>query len=88
VAIARGGNFPPGAVVRLTWRDGITERDNTVTVAPDGSFRWQALVFRRDALGARVLRAERVRGSRFGAVSADFLVVPRSLQPPQLVGRG
>jgi hypothetical protein len=88
VALARGENFPPGARVRLTWRDGITERDNTVTVAPDGTFRWQALVFRRDALGARVLRAERVQGPEFGAVTADFLVVPRSLQPPQLVGRG
>jgi hypothetical protein len=88
VTLAEGSDFPPGAEVRLVWRDGITATDNTVTVAPDGSFTWQALVFRKDALGPRELHAERGTGPAFQTATADFLVVPRNQQPPIFEGRG
>jgi Tol biopolymer transport system component len=96
VPTASGTNFPPGATVRLVWRedaapDGtlpITATGNEVEVAPDGTFSWPALVFRRDILGPRQLVAEPVDGPGFGAVAADFLVVPRSLDPPEFEGRG
>jgi len=90
VAIASGANFPDAARVRLTWSAGITFRNNVVEVQPDGTFTWQALVFRKDVLGPRQLVAEWVPGSgpRFGPVSVGFLVVPRPLDPPEFEGRG
>jgi hypothetical protein len=96
VPVARGVNFPPGARVRLVWRveqppEGtlpITPLGNRRVVAPDGTFSFPALVFRKDILGPRLLVAQRVDGPRFGEVSAEFLVVPRSLDPPEFEGRG
>ena len=88
VTLAKGTNFPPGATVSLVWSEGITARANTVRVAPDGTFVWQALVFRHDVLGRRVLDATRVAGTLFGPVrSNEFLVVPGTLQPPDFKNR-
>lgn len=96
VPTASGVNFPPGARVRLTWRgiDGqqdtlpITTTGNELVVAPDGTLSWPALVLRKDVLGARQLVASPVDGPGFGETAADFLVVPRSLDPPEFEGRG
>ncbi|SCF03185.1 WD40-like Beta Propeller Repeat [Micromonospora viridifaciens] len=90
VTAASGANFPPGARVRLRWAPGITTTPDTVTAGPDGSFRTQLLVLRKDTLGPRDLTAARVSGPAFGPVRAPepFLVVPRELGPPVFAGRG
>ena len=84
VTRAVGTDFPPGAVVRLTWEKGITATPDTVVVGPDGTFRTHKLIMRKDPLGPRMLRAELVSGRRFAAVRSEraFLVVPRHLAPP------
>jgi len=90
VTAAVGADFPAGARVRLRWEPGITTTPDTVTVGPDGSFRTQVLVLRKDTLGPRDLTASRVSGRAFGPVRAPepFLVVPRGLGPPVFGGRG
>ncbi|WP_305073000.1 LpqB family beta-propeller domain-containing protein [Micromonospora okii] len=90
VTAAVGTGFPPGATVRLRWQPGITTTPDTVRAAPDGSFRTQVLVLRRDELGPRDLAAARVSGPAFGPVRAaePFLVVPRAFDPPVFGGRG
>jgi uncharacterized repeat protein (TIGR01451 family) len=89
VTRAMGTEFPPGAVIRLAWDPGVTAAPNTVTVGPDGTFDVQELIMRKDQLGPRILRAELVSGTRFGAVrtAKEFLVVPRQLAPPIYGGR-
>ncbi|MEV4758117.1 VWA domain-containing protein [Micromonospora sp. NPDC049559] len=84
VTEAVGSNFPPGAVVRLNWSFGITATPDRVTVAPDGTFRTQVLIMRKEPLGPRDLVATLVTGTNFGTVQTPqpFLVVPRSLAPP------
>jgi uncharacterized repeat protein (TIGR01451 family) len=85
VARVTGKEFPPGVAINLTWDKGINPASRKFTVRPDGTFDGQALVFRRDQLGARFLAAS---GLRFGAVQDDFLVVPRTFSPPDFVSRG
>ena len=89
VTEARGRNFPPGARVRLAWQPGVTATPDTVTVAADGTFRVQVLILRKDRLGPRDLTVTRISGPRFAAVGTTeaFLVVPRSLTPPDFTGR-
>ncbi|GAB3160832.1 VWA domain-containing protein [Micromonospora sonneratiae] len=89
VTVAVGTNFPPGARVRLTWDFGITATPDTVPVNPDGTFRTQVLILRKDPLGPRRLKAVLVSGTRFGPVTTEqpFLVVPRALDPPNFHGR-
>ena len=90
VTAAIGADFPPGARVRLRWSPGITTVPDTVVVGPDGSFRAQVLVLRKDTVGPRDLTAGPVGGPTFGPVRAPvpFLVVPRELGPPVFSGRG
>ncbi|SDZ21356.1 component of the Tol biopolymer transport system [Micromonospora pattaloongensis] len=90
VTAAVGADFPPGARVRLRWSPGITTVPDTAVVGPDGSFRAQVLVLRKDTLGPRDLTAGPVTGPAFGPVRAPvpFLVVPRELGPPVFSGRG
>jgi Tol biopolymer transport system component len=90
VTIATGTNFPPGTVLKLVWRDGISA-PMEVTVDVNGRFQAQVLVFHKDRLGPRRLVAVRIRdGSAFGDVvsSTDFLVVAATQSPPNFVGRG
>lgn len=88
VTEVRGVEFPPGATVRLTWQPGITATPDTVVVNPDGTFSRQQLVMRKDELGPRQLQATWASGgARFGLVGTDFLVVPRTLDPPMFTGR-
>ncbi|MFC0601538.1 VWA domain-containing protein [Streptomyces palmae] len=84
VPLARGKDFPPGAVVTLTWHPGITAARSTVRVAPDGTFDAQVLVLRKDRLGPRTLRAE---VSGLDPMEKPFLVVQRHLEPPDFAGR-
>jgi hypothetical protein len=89
VTQASGTNFPPGAVVRLSWDLGITATPNTVTINPDGTFRADMLIMRKDPLGERRLVGVRVTGTPFGHIRTEqpFLVVPRSLDPPDFDSR-
>jgi hypothetical protein len=90
VTIATGTNFPPGAVLTLVWREGLSA-PTEITVDSFGRFQAQVLVFHKDRLGPRLLVAVRVRGgAAFGDVVArqEFLVVPPTQGPPKFVGRG
>lgn len=85
---ATGSGFPPGATVRLGWTTGISPTPGEVVVRPDGTVEAQVLVFHNDLVGPRLLEATAVLGPRFGPVrSAEFLVVPRTLQPPDFASR-
>ncbi|MGW7291426.1 HYR domain-containing protein [Streptomyces xiamenensis] len=84
VAIVRGENFPPGTQVTLSWEPGITAAQAPVRAAADGTFEAQIPVLRKDQLGARVLRAET---AEFEPFEEDFLVVQRTLRPPDFIGR-
>ncbi|MFG2134625.1 HYR domain-containing protein [Streptomyces sp. NPDC048751] len=85
VVLAEGRDFPAGTVVRLKWSQGITAATAPVRVSADGTFRTQVLVLRKDRTGPRLLRAT---GPGYDPLTAKILVVPRSLQPPDFIGRG
>lgn len=80
---AVGTGFPPGVTVTLLWDPGISA-PTTVQVGPDGTFRRQMLVFYHDRIGPRRLVAT---GSGFGAVDAQFVVVPGGQEPKDFVQR-
>ncbi|MDX2678039.1 HYR domain-containing protein [Streptomyces sp. NY05-11A] len=85
VVLAEGRDFPAGTVVQLKWSQGITAATVPVRVGADGTFRTQVLVLRKDRTGPRLLRAT---GPGYDPLTAPVLVVPRSLQPPDFIGRG
>ncbi|WP_158852224.1 HYR domain-containing protein [Saccharothrix deserti] len=86
---ATGKSFPPGARVKLAWTLGISPTPGEVVVRADGTFDTQVLVFHNDRIGPRQLEGTALLGPPFGAVrSKDFLVVPRTLQPPDFATRG
>ncbi|MFF3334449.1 HYR domain-containing protein [Streptomyces sp. NPDC002888] len=85
VVLAEGRDFPAGTVVQLKWNQGITAATAPVRVGADGTFRTQVLVLRKDRTGTRLLRAT---GPGYDPVTAKVLVVPRTLQPPDFIGRG
>jgi hypothetical protein len=84
---AVGHDFPPGATVRLTWQPGITGQPDTVVVDAGGGFAVPVLVFQKDQLGPRELRATPVQGPAFGTVAAPFLVTAGQAQPGDFVSR-
>uniref|UniRef100_UPI002811A001 hypothetical protein n=1 Tax=Saccharothrix sp. TaxID=1873460 RepID=UPI002811A001 len=86
---AKGTGFPPGGTVKLAWTVGISATPGTVVVEDDGTFDAQVLVFENDLVGPRELAATAEAGPGFAEVRSNpFLVVPKSLQPPDFVGRG
>ncbi|GAA2057337.1 hypothetical protein GCM10009757_36040 [Streptomyces cheonanensis] len=85
VVIVRGENFPPDTLVELSWDPGITPARVPLRAGADGTFETQLPVLRKDRLGPRVLRAET---AEFAPFEEDFLVVQRTLRPPDFVGRG
>ncbi|HEY5835148.1 DUF11 domain-containing protein [Streptomyces sp.] len=88
VTQARGRDFPPGAVLRLTWNRGVTVATAPVRVGRDGTFSAPVLVLTQDALGPRDLRvADSAPVARFGPVRAAYLVVPGVLQPSDFTWR-
>ena len=80
-----GRNFPPGALVTFAWDRGITQRTIPVTVAADGTFVVPVMVFNRDVLGLRTLRAVPAAatptGTTFAPVTSGYLVVSGHDQP-------
>ncbi|XVV01706.1 hypothetical protein ACQPW3_30535 [Actinosynnema sp. CA-248983] len=86
---ATGTGFPPGGTVKLAWTVGISATPGTLVVKDDGTFDAQVLVFENDLVGPRELAATAEAGPGFAEVRSNpFLVVPKSLQPPDFVGRG
>ncbi len=83
VTIAEGTGFPPGAVVRLSWSQGITPHLRDVTADAKGRFRIPVLVFHNDRTGQRELQAEAVAGTGFAPVRAPMLVTRGSVVPPR-----
>jgi alpha-tubulin suppressor-like RCC1 family protein len=85
VTTAYGKGFPDNRTIVLVWNRGIG-RTTVVTGpnngSPAGAFTVPVLVYPRDQLGDRVLRA-----SGFG-VQDDFLVVPPQMHPRRFVSRG
>jgi hypothetical protein len=75
VARARGTGFPANQPVNIGWSPGIGLF--VATAGPDGTFETQALVMSGDTLGPRTL----VATSGAVAASAQFLVVPSTMQP-------
>ncbi|HET9521741.1 MAG TPA: choice-of-anchor D domain-containing protein [Candidatus Limnocylindrales bacterium] len=85
VVIATGAGFPPNAPVGLSWSRGLTPKMPAVTTDADGGFRVQVLVFHNDVIGARDLVARPLEGATFPELSAAFLVVEASSQPPRFI---
>lgn len=85
-AVVRGTDFPPNSVVTLTWDRGLTaKRPAEVTADAQGSFRIGIYVLPRDLDGRRVLTAGTPTDpGAFPGVTADYLVVPGTGQPPHV----
>ncbi|CCH33752.1 DUF11 domain-containing protein [Actinosynnema sp. NPDC047251] len=84
-----GSGLPPGATVALAWSQGISATPGTMTVRDDGTVDTGFLVFENDLVGTRELVATPVTGPGFAAVRSNpFLVVQRTLQPPDFATRG
>lgn len=82
VTVAIGSRFPPNTAVTLDWEPGL----GLLRVVSDraGSFRVPVVVLPRDVLGPRRLVAS---GAGLSFVSASYLVVPGSMQPPRFTSR-
>jgi hypothetical protein len=83
VPAATGTDFPPATTVTLTWNRGISSPVRA-SVAADGTFKAQVLVFHHDQLGDRRLVAN---GLGFGPVDAAFLVTAANQEPRDFVER-
>lgn len=82
VTTLSGSNFPPGALVTISWDRGITQRLEPIAVNPDGTFAVGVLVFHHERLGPRTLSVTPAPGGpTFDESSAPFLVVPGRFQP-------
>ncbi len=79
-----GAGFVAGQPVALSWSIGITPQPlSPIQAAPDGTLQAQILVLPNDLLGKRTLSASSVvQGVPGPPATADFLVVPRTAQPP------
>jgi hypothetical protein len=74
VATAKGTGFPAGTV-ELTWLPGIGK--TSATVAADGTFTTQLLVFPKDRLGKR----QAIATGGGATATDDFLVLAPTVQP-------
>jgi len=76
-----GAGFPPNAEISLSWKGGFPVQVPIVVADASGTFRLAVLIFPRDELGPRVLRALSMVPDAFPGVQAAFLVVPGPGQP-------
>lgn len=87
VPVVSGEGFPPGESVPLRWRlpDGADLPGTAIArVRDDGTFDQQLLVLPKDLLGPR----EAVTSDeRWGEATADYLVVPGTIDPPRFLSR-
>ncbi len=82
VTTLRGTDFPPGALVTISWDRGITQRLDPIPVNADGTFTIGVLVFHHDRLGPRTVSVTAAPGGpTFSENAAPFLVVAGPVQP-------
>ena len=85
VTTVTGTGFPLGAVVKLTWSQGIPLSIPSITIPATQGFQTTILIFPHDQLGQRTLSAApdlSVTGAPlFNIATAVFLVGPGSEQP-------
>lgn len=85
VTMVTGTGFPVGAVVRLTWSQGIPLSQASITIGSGQGFQLTLLIYPHDQLGLRHLNAgpdlKVTNAPLFNIATADFLVVPGSAQP-------
>lgn len=86
--VVTGTDFPPGTSVSLTWDRGITAATPMeVTADATGSFEMSIFLLPHDVPGPRVLTAGTPADpTAFPGVTADYLVVAGSGQPPGVPG--
>ncbi len=84
-----GIDFPPDSVVTLTWDRGLSRaRPTEVTTDAQGAFRIGIHILPHDLDGPRVLTAGTPADpAAYPGVTADYLVVPGSGQPPGVPSR-
>ncbi len=88
VTLLYGVDLPPDAEITLRWSEGITAVYRPVAAEEDGTLRTSVLIVDGDELGRRTLQVTSVAGTAFGlAVPPTLLVVPRSMEPPDFLGR-
>jgi hypothetical protein len=87
--VVSGTGFPLATTITLTWDKGLTAgRPIQVTTDDTGAFRVGAFVLPHDIEGPRVLTAGTPGDpAAFPGVTAPYLVVPGSGQPPGTVDR-
>ena len=85
VVTVTGTGFPIGAVVKLTWNQGVPLALASITIPASQGFKVTLLIFPHDQLGKRRMSAApdlSVSGAPlFNIATADFLVVEGSAQP-------
>ena len=85
---ATGTDFPPGTIVTLTWDRGITAATPVqVTTDAQGAFAVSIFLLPHDIPGPRILTAGTPADpAAFPGVTADYLVVEGTGQPPGAPG--
>lgn len=85
VTTVTGTGFPVGAVVKLSWSQGIPLSLASITIGATQGFQLTLLIFPHDQLGLRHLSAAPdlsvTSAPLFNIATADFLVVPGTAQP-------
>lgn len=86
-----GTGFPAGAVVKLSWNQGVPLFLASITIGPSQGFQVTLLIFPHDELGRRTMSAApdlSVSGAPlFNIATADFLVVQGTAQPRNFTWR-
>lgn len=85
VITVTGTGFPVGAVVKLSWDQGIKMSLPSITIGASEGFKVVVLIFPHDELGGRVMSASPdltvTTAPLFNIATAKFLVVPGTEQP-------
>ncbi len=85
VVTVTGTGFPTGAVVKLSWDQGIKFSLPSITIGATQGFKVTVLIFPHDELGQRVMSAAPdltiTSAPLFNIATAKFLVVPGTAQP-------
>lgn len=91
VTTVTGTGFPVGAVVKLSWSQGIPLSLASITINATQGFQLTLLIFPHDQLGPRKLSAAPdlsvATAPLFNIATADFLVVPGTAQPRDFTWR-
>lgn len=85
VTVVTGTGFPVGAVVKLSWSQGIPLVAPSITIGATQGFQMILLIYPHDEMGLRHLNAAPdlsvTTAPLFNIATADFLVVPGTEQP-------